>query len=216
MRKKNNKAGSVWEKPNKRYYTFLNRIKKGNLPLSLCILGAADGNYVIPAAKMGFEVLAIENDPIVLYGGRATKGSIEFDTAGLIKRIKENGVDKLVTVVDHDYVTYDSKYQFSGVLTSGSVHYQNNSKHSLQKIIESIQNYVAVGGLLLLEYICTSPENNDPKRHFITTKQIASFFQKSNWTVTSNKKKVYIEKPNPRNDKVHRIVWGRLYATKNN
>ena len=127
-----------------------------------------------------------------------------------------HGVDKLVNVVDGDYVTYSNKHQFFGVFTSGSIHYQSNFNYSLQKVITRIQNYVANKGILLLEYIHKSPENNDPKRHFVTQKQINSFFQNANWSVTSNKKKVYIEKPNLRNDKVHKIVWGRLYAKKLN
>jgi len=213
MRKINN-TNSIWETPNKRYRIFLNREEEG-LALNLCILGAADGNYVIPAVKMGFKVLAVENDPIAIYGGRVIKGDMEFYTSGLIKHIEKNGANKLATVVDGDYITYNNNRPFSGVFTSGSIHYQNNSNHSLQRIIKSIQNYVAIRGLLLLEYIYRSPENNNPKRHFVTSKQINSFFHKSDWKVTSNKKKVYIEKPNSRNNDIHRIVWGRLYATRN-
>lgn len=211
----NKRYSYLWDKPNRRYFIFLNKIKEKGLPLDLCVLGASDGNYVIPAAKKGFIVTAIENDPIALYGGKVLKGDKEFSTAGLVTNVKREGVKKFVKIYDSDYITSRISHSFSGVFTSGSIHYQGNSKHSFKRIMQRIQKYVSVKGLLLIEYIHTSKENWDPKRHFINTNKMSSFFREPAWTIFSNKRKTYLEKSNPRNPKRHRIVWGRLYAIRN-
>lgn len=204
----------LWEKPNQRYSLFLEKIKNKGLPLNICILGASDGNYVIPAVQKGFNVVAFEVDEVALYGGTVSRGDKEFTTVGLLNHVIENDMQKHVEIVPENYITYINNDSFSSVFTSGSIHYQDNSKYDLSQIISRIQMYVSTDGLLLLEYIHKSIENDDSNRHFVTSSQIALFFNKTDWNITSNKKKTYIEPPNPRNEKIHKVVWGRLHAEK--
>lgn len=209
------KTSSIWGYPHKIYFRFLKKIEDRKIPKTLCILGCSDGKFVIPAAKRGFRVLALDIDKAALYGGKTTINNQEVIIDGLINRLNKEKVKKYVTVVDKDYLAYKPRATFSGVFTSGSIHYTENSKYSLNFTINKIKSYVSINGILLLEYIHTSTADNDPKRHFVTSRQIASFFNTPDWTIISNKKKKYLEEPNPRVAFTHKIVWGRLYAIRN-
>jgi hypothetical protein len=178
----------------------------------LAILGCSDGTYVLPAARRGFEVLALDIDQVSLYGGMTKVGQEVTQVMGLEERLNREGLLDRVTIINEDYVTHTPGSLYSGVFTSGSVHYQENAKHSLADIIKSIQAYVAPRGILDLEYIHLSERNNNPDRYYLTRDEVTQYFQTNEWRVTSNKRKTYMEDPNPRNPEVHTITWGRLYA----
>ena len=209
------KTKSIWDNPSKIYYDFLRTIEELKLTKTICILGCSDGKFVLPAAKRGFKVLAIDIDKIALYGGTTIVGDNKYVTMGLIKRTKIEKLMSFIEIVEENFMLYSPRQTFSGVFTSGSIHYEFNFEYKLEDMINKIKNYVSPGGLLLIEYIHKSDSNNNPKKHFVTAKQIAFFFKEPEWTVTSNKKKDYIEEPNPRMASAHKIVWGRLYAKRN-
>ncbi len=209
------KTKSIWGKPTKNFFNFLNKIKKTKLPKTICILGCADGRYVIPAAKKGFDVLAIDNDVISIYGGNCTVDGKIINICGLKKRVIDENLEEKITIIKDDFIKYNSKTKYSGVFTSGSIHYENNFKYSLKKIIFNIKKYVSINGILYFEYIHKSQYDNNPKKHFITSNQIKDLFKYPKWKILSNKKKKYVELSNPRVNKKHSIIWGRLYAVKN-
>lgn len=208
------KKGNLWYPPTKSLYTFLTRLESLGLPKTLAVLGCADGNYVIPAARRGFEVLAIDIDRIALYGGKTNFGGKDLEILGLKKKLKRFGLEKNVKIVNESYFEYEKSQTYSGVITSESTHYQINSKHTLEKRLEIIESYVSVGGLLLFEYLHLSNRNSDPKR-FLTSGQLDLFFKSPKWKIISNKNKTYVEEPNPRINEVHEIILGRLYAKRN-
>lgn len=203
---------SIWTEPGSNFFRFLKRAEETGFPQTLAILGCSDGTYVLPAARRGFQVLALDIDPVALYGGVITVGENKTEVMGLVERLRREGLADRVTVVNEDYVTYAPESPYSGVFTSGSVHYQENSRHSLANILRSIQSYVTPRGVLDMEYIHVSESNNNPDRYYLTRAEVAQFFLRNEWVVTSNKRKTYIEAPNPRNPQTHCITWGRLYA----
>jgi 2-polyprenyl-3-methyl-5-hydroxy-6-metoxy-1,4-benzoquinol methylase len=209
-------TSSIWTEPTRRFFRFLNNIEHSGLPKKLAVLGCSDGTYVIPAARRGFDVLAIDTDRTALYGGTVPLHEKNSTTVGLINRLAIEQLEEKVMVVCEDFVLYneDEQGKFSGVFTSGSIHYQENSQYPLDQILKSIQSYVATGGLLLVEYIHRSEHHSDPLKYFMTGKEIVRFFPTGTWNVSSNKKKRYTENPNPRNGETHDIAWGRLYAQK--
>jgi len=168
--------GLLWQKPNSRYYNFLSKIGKANLPKKIAVLGCADGNYVIPAARKGFNVLAIDIDEIALYGGVKKLYGKELTIGGLQKRLQDEDLEHLVTIVLADFISYSHQEVYSGVLTSGTIHYQENESHSLSKIVKSIQEYVSIGGYILLEYLLLSEENRARERHFVTQHEMSCLF----------------------------------------
>jgi hypothetical protein len=208
-------TSDMWPKAGPRYYRFLDNIAKAPLPKTLAVLGCADGTYVLPAAKRGFDVLAIDIDKVNLYGGVVSLYGNDVEVIGLDNRAKVEDVMQRITIVCQDCFTYKHVDTYSGVFASGLIHYQSNTRYPLCDILSSIQSYVTPGGLLLLEYIQPSDTNNDPLRHFVTSNHMAEFFPEELWCVKSNIKKEYTENPNPRNFQAHTIVWGRIYAQKN-
>lgn len=206
------KTRSIWGNPSRIYFRFLGRLQDSNLPKTLCILGCSDGKFVIPAAKRGFSVLAIDIDRVALFGGSVNLFGRETAIQGLTKRLQIEDLTGMVEVVNKDFINYIPKTTFSGVFTSGSVHYAENAIYPFTQVVESVKKYVSSPGLLLFEYIHRSDFDNDEKRHFIVSRELASLFKEPDWIVTSNKKKIYVEDPNPRVKDIHQIVWGRLYA----
>lgn len=206
---------SIWPEPTQNFFRFLRRIEHTGLPKTLAILGCADGTYVIHAAKRGFNILAIDRDIVALYGGTATLYGKDRVVMGLAERLAIEQLETKVKIVCDDFIFYNEEKQeeYSGVFTSGSIHYEDNFCYPLKRIVESIQSYVTTRGLLLIEYIHCLDQHNDPEKYF-TGKEIMQFFPRETWHVSSNKKKNYIEAPNPRNSKTHTISWGKLYAQK--
>lgn len=207
------KTESIWPEPREYFYNFLRKIESNPLPKTLAVLGCSDGTYVLPAARRGFDVLAIDVDPIALYGGIVSLYGEDQEIVGLANRLEIEGLQEHVTIVHEDFVLYSPRTTYSGVFTSGSIHYKENLRHPLSDIMSSIKSFVSNKGYLLLEYIHLSERNNDPKRYF-TANTIVSFFQDSEWSISSKRRKTYTEDPNPRNPEIHTITWGRLHAIK--
>jgi hypothetical protein len=206
---------SIWGKPPKRIYRFLHLVEKTGLPKTLCILGCADGKEVLPAARMGFKVAAIDSDKTAIHGGIVKIAGKDIKVDGLVSRLRKEHLENRVEVVEADYISYKPKHAYSGVFTSGTIHYQQNIKTPLKIIIKKIQSYLSVGGIACIEYIHQSEMANNPKRNYLTSKQLNSFFNKPEWSRISHKVKTYTEDPNPRNPQIHKIAWGRLYVMKN-
>lgn len=205
------KEGNLWYPPTKSLYDFLDRVKSSGLPMNLAVLGCADGNYVLPAVQKGFDVLAIEIDKIALYGGVSKIGRKNVEVLGLRKKLENIRKQDKVKIINQSYLEYTPKSTFSGVIVSEGLHYEANANYSLKEIVKKIQTYVSVNGLIMVEHLHFSEKNNDPKR-YLTSSQLAAFFDKTKWKVTSNKKKTYLEEANLRINRVHKVIIGRLYA----
>jgi hypothetical protein len=209
------KTESIWGKPNRSYYKFLERLKKSNLPKTICILGCSDGKFVIPAAMKGFSVLAIDIDSAAIFGGEMNIFGKTITNIGMVKRLEIRKLTDRVDVVNQSFVDYVPTKTYSGVFTSGSIQYSENSSIELKEIINKIQNYVSPNGFLFQEYIHVSEYDNDPNRHFLDKKTMAFFFDNPQWTIINHRKKQYTESPNPRINREHIVVWGSILAQKN-
>lgn len=206
---------SIWGRPNRSFYRFLAMVETSGLPKTLCVLGCSDGKFVIPAAKKGFTVLAIDIDTVALYGGEVDLLGELVHTVGMQRRLETKGLRDKVLIVNQSYLQYVPTMTYSGVFTSGSIHYAQNAGYPLEEVVRKIQSFVSPGGFLFQEYIHTSESDNDPGRHFLDKKRMAAFFNAPQWDVVKHRKKRYIEGPNPRNNQVHDIVWGSMLARKN-
>lgn len=207
------REGNLWYPPTKSLYAFLTQVERLGLglPKTLAVLGCADGNYVIPAAKRGFDVLAIDIDKIALYGGRTNIGGQDLEIVGMKRKLERLGLEDRVTIVDQSYLDYQPQTTYSGVIVSESTHYEANSEHSLDEIMVKVQSYVSVGGLFFFEHLHLSQKNSDPER-YLTSERLSSYFKPPEWRLISNRNKVYLEEANIRINRVHEVVLGRLHA----
>jgi len=164
-------------------------------------LGCSDGKFVFPAVRRGFEVLAIDIDKIAI--------------DRMLIRLNQTKMQKLVTAVNDSFVQFRADSDFSGVFTSGSIHYEKNASTPLSDIIESMKIYVNKNGYFFQEYIHTSVSDNDPSRHFLDKREMGSFFKPPEWEILKHRKKTYQESPNPRVDHIHTITWGSILVRRN-
>ena len=84
------RTASLWGKPPSRFYRFLRKVSSLTCDSSpsLAVLGCADGKFVLPAARRGFNVLAIDVDHVALYGGlKPGIGGVNH-MPGLVARLK--------------------------------------------------------------------------------------------------------------------------------
>lgn len=206
---------SMWGPTHRRIYNYLDLLEASGLERSLCVVGSSDGAEVLPAAKRGFQVRAIDIDPVALRGGAVRINEQEFSVKGLQHWLEIDGTSENVEVIERDFMDIVSDRLFTGVFASGVIHYETNMKYTPENMIRKLQSFVAIGGIILIEYIHPSEDaNNDPTRYYLTASQIAQWFQNPDWYIRSNKVKAYADTPNPRNPRHHTTTWGKLYATK--
>ena len=209
---------SIWGNPPQRFYNFLKYAEKYNLKKNLLVIGCSDGTYVIPAAKRGFDVVGIDIDREAIYGGASVLvGNHYLKNSGLKKRLElEKDVVGKVFYKVCDFMNYNPKDKFSLIFTSGSIHYEQNRDKNLEQMITKMINMLCDKGILLIEYI-HKDHNTDKNRYFVSKEELNCILDKiNNIRIISHKVKKYIEKNNPRDNKIHQILWGRVYIQKLN
>lgn len=169
------KTSSLWGKPQSRYYSYLNRIEPAEpgRPSSLAVVGCADGKYVLPAARQGFDVWAIDIDEIAINGGTKHDDSGATPMPGLRARLEQEGLADRVDVRCGDFMTERPDRLFDGVFTSGALQYSFNSVHRLARMVESMVSLARPGGYVYFDYMLPLEEKykgreNCPEREWWT------------------------------------------------
>lgn len=150
------KTASLWGPPPTRFYRFL-RLLESELSLGqrrIAVLGCADGKFVLPAARRGYDVLAIDVDRIALFGGTKEDQSGTVRIPGLASRLLSEGLDKGVTIRCGDFVALRPECDLSpAVLTSGSIQYSLNMPRTAEELLNAALGYVAPGGFFYIDYM---------------------------------------------------------------
>ena len=149
------KTSSLWGTPPTRYYRYLQRVQEhtGSAHPTLAIIGCADGKFVLPAARRGFRVWAIDIDETALFGGYKTDPTGKVHMPGLASRVATEGLEELVEVVHGDFVESPPGRQFDAVFTSGALQYSNNTERSLEQMVDLVGDCVRPEGLLYIDYM---------------------------------------------------------------
>jgi hypothetical protein len=146
------KTASLWGGPPSRYYRFLKHLKDRfpDAPrLTLAVIGCADGKFVLPAARMGMHVIAMDADEIALSGG--DKDGVRMP--GLRQRLRSEGLAGQVNVICDDLMNADADPRAHGVLTSGALQYSRNLPHRLEDMVQRVTDHALVSGLLYIDYM---------------------------------------------------------------
>lgn len=146
---------SVWEDTRTFFPIFLAQIEQRGVR-SVCVVGASDGKFVLPLARRGLHVLAIERDPRSVDGGPVTlPGPIDTVMPGLRKRLAEEGLTDHVTVVRTDlFEVAGTEPPADAVWTSCSWHYSVNHGRPLADFIAAMSRLCRPrGGVLGAEYM---------------------------------------------------------------
>jgi SAM-dependent methyltransferase len=169
---------SIWQATKTFFPLFLDRIETTSAQ-TVCVVGASDGKYVLPLARRGFRVIAIECDPLALDGGPVTlPGPTPGTMIGLRQRLTTEGLTRQVTIVEADILELTEPVEsVDAVWTSCSWHYSVNHRRPLADFIAAMGNLLPGHGLFGAEYMmpveprhfhCEHyPEAGELRRHFI-------------------------------------------------
>ncbi|TQF06665.1 class I SAM-dependent methyltransferase [Kitasatospora acidiphila] len=149
------KTSSLWGAPPSRYYSLLRKVaaNAGVEHPTMAVLGCADGKFVLPAARRGFKVWAIDIDEVTLFGGVKKDTSGEVPVPGLANRVKAEGFEDSVEIVHGDFMAVRPDRTFDCVFTSGALQYSNNLDHTLAEMVDAVGDCVKPGGLLYIDYM---------------------------------------------------------------
>jgi hypothetical protein len=146
---------SVWEDTRTFFPVFLALIKAKQAQ-TVCVVGASDGKFVLPLARRGIRVIAIERDPFALDGGPVTlPGPIDATMPGLRKRLSEEGLTDLVKIIQADLLTASEWMDpADAVWTSCTWHYSINHRRPLADFIAVMDQLCRpCGGVFGAEYM---------------------------------------------------------------
>ncbi len=208
--------GSTWGKPSGRYFRFLSRVGRealGRAP-SLTVVGCADGKFVLPAARRGWDVAAIDVDSRMIDGCPPEPAlGVPEPVAGLRERLRREGLDQRVTVVLGDFMTADFPRRSDALWTSGSLQYSNNANHTIEALTDRLRDLVTRTGLVYIEYMLPVEPRlkgrpNCPPEHWWR-----HAFPRRGWHVLSHTvRHKQPDGPHPYAPFPHAHSWGRLLA----
>src|SRR5262249_47614938 len=140
------KTTSLWGRPPSRYYALLRRAESSRPAsrLHLAVLGCSDGKFVLPAARRGFTVLAVDVDEIALFGGTKIGPDGPTYMPGLRARLESEGLSRLVEIVHADLAECEPRRPSDVVITSGALQYSRNMKHSMDEMMKRVQSHVDI------------------------------------------------------------------------
>lgn len=93
---------SVWQATKTFFPLFVHQLNVTGAR-TVCVAGASDGKYVLPLARRGLHVIAIERDPLALEGGPVMlPGPTPGTMAGLRKRLAAEQLTHRARIVQAD------------------------------------------------------------------------------------------------------------------
>lgn len=207
------KTKSLWGFPPSRFYRFLKRVEDSfeSKSLNICILGCSDGKFVLPAARKGHKVLAIDIDTIAIFGGEKVGPEGKVFMEGLMSRLKKEELSPFVKVANSDFMEYQFRGTFHAVFTSGAINYSYNLKHRIETIIEKIKFLVRFNGFLYFDYMLPFEEIHNTRKNYFKKGELVNYFNDGNWAIIYDKViPPLLEKAHVDNPHDHYHHWGHM------
>jgi hypothetical protein len=187
---------SLWEHTLTFFPQFLRALTEECPPgATVTVVGASDGKFVLPLAQAGYHVIAIEKDPLALYGGEVLLPVIGMAAApGLVARLKEAGLYDQVRIELVDFLDTDpAAFQADAVWTSCSWHYSVNHRRPLGDFVGRMQHCVSSGGLFGAEFMMPVAERHHQIEHYTTPTVLTDYFGKEWESLLSLKTEPFTE-----------------------
>jgi hypothetical protein len=210
-------TSSLWGYPPSRYYRFLKRLENSfpDRPLKIAIIGCSDGKFVLPAARRGHEVFAIDIDDVAIFGGYKEGPGGQLFMPGLVTRLKTEELENSVQVVCGDFVEYPNMVQYHAVFTSGALQYSRNMIHPMTQMVAVLQSYVNQGGYIYVDYMLAMEDKYKGRDNYSSPSKWSEFFSGNEWSIVYNRvlppvfEKAHVDFPVD-----HQHHWGHLLAVK--
>ncbi|MGF0173204.1 SAM-dependent methyltransferase [Streptomyces sp. Marseille-Q5077] len=169
---------SLWQDTRTFFPLFLSLIEERAVS-SVCVVGASDGKFVLPLARRGIRVVAIERDGAAINGGPVVlPGHVESTMPGLRKRLAEEGLSDSVEIVEADILGSSLKVEPSdAVWTSCSWHYSINHNRPLIDFVSAMKDLCrSDGGVFGAEYMMPVEPRHLTMEHYPEEGEMRRFF----------------------------------------
>ncbi len=147
--------------------------------MPVCIVGAADGKFVLPLARRGVRVVAIETDSTQVYGGFTEGMCVE----GLLVRLQREHLTPLVEIFSEDFMRMSTQIRCRAIFTSCSWHYPQNLTTSLGEFIGKMQRALLPAGLFAAEYMMPVPSGRVLEGHYPQHQEVIGYFPEDRWRI---------------------------------
>ncbi|MFJ9420031.1 class I SAM-dependent methyltransferase [Streptomyces sp. NPDC101227] len=171
-------ASSLWQETRTFFPIFLDLVDVRQLK-SVCVVGASDGKFVLPLARRGVHVLAVERNKTALDGGPVVlPGPTEATMRGLRQRLADEGLSGQVEIVEADILDLpDELDAVDAVWTSCSWHYSINHRRPLADFITAMKHLCRPhGGLFGAEYMMPVAPRHLACEHYPEEGEMRRFF----------------------------------------
>lgn len=175
---------SVWQATRTFFPLFVEHLLQAGAR-SVCVVGASDGKFVLPLARHGLTVRAIERDPLALNGGPITlPGPVAGSMNGLRQRLILEGLSERVEVIQADLLDLGDLdlSPVDAVWTSCSWHYSVNHRRPLADFVAAMQALCRTDrGLFGAEYMQPVHPRHLTIEHYPETGELRRYF--AGWDV---------------------------------
>ncbi|GII22836.1 class I SAM-dependent methyltransferase [Planosporangium mesophilum] len=206
---------SVWQDTRTFFPLFLDLLSARKVE-SACVVGASDGKFVLPLARRGIRVLAVERDPLALNGGQiALPGQMGSTMPGLRQRLAVEGLSSFVEIVESNLLDMQAPAQlFDAVWTSCSWHYSVNHSRPLADFIATMAALCRPHrGLLGAEYMMPVEPRHLSIEHYPEQGEVRRLFR--DWRIDWEAYTVpFLEAPHVEQFTEHIHRMGLIIATR--
>lgn len=179
------KTKSVWQNTKTFFPIFFDYlIKEYGKKTKICIVGASDGRFVLPLAKYGYKILAIENDTVLIDGGTVSgPNDTTIKVLGLKKRLAIEKITSKVEILTKNFLDIKTSLKADAIFTSSTWDCTINHSRPLKEYIMRMQEIVKIGGIFCAEYMMPCEARHKKIEHFLEEKQINNFFDSRKWQI---------------------------------
>lgn len=169
---------SVWQATKTFFPLFLAQLEAHGAH-TVCVVGASDGKYVLPLARRGLHVTAIERDALALDGGPVTlPGPRPGTMVGLRARLAAENLTERVTIVEADLLDLGEHVEpVDAAWTSCSWHYSINHRRPLADFVTAMQNLTRIDNALFgAEYMMPVEPRHCSCEHYPEVGELRRYF----------------------------------------
>jgi hypothetical protein len=205
---------SAWGTPPRRLFQFLARAKERASRRSprLIVVGCADGKFVLPAARRGWNVAAIDIDLNMTDGCPALPSTgIPHPVPGLVNRLEREGLTRRVEVRRGDYMKDKDLPVGDALWTSGALQYSANLSYSIEAMTDRLRQLLIPGGLAYIEYMIPNEEKLKGRPNCPPVSWWKTVFPSRGWYVVRHTLAYDVpDGPHPYVPWPHVHSWGRV------
>jgi hypothetical protein len=144
--------------------------------LRVAVVGASDGKFVLPLARRGYQVHAIERNQTAIDGGPVLlPGRVPGHMPGLRSRLHSERLDHLVEIETGNLFNMDAVRPSDAVWTSCSWHYSVNHQRPLADFIDRLLELCLPGGILGAEYMMPVDSRHEAIEHYLDERQVLKY-----------------------------------------